>query len=146
MKICFLSLNFRSSQPHVEKQMHSNFKHTKCEGSPFSVSSIYAREKGVNTVTFKNPFEQSIYHNSSTKASKEHGLYPRNTKGISSSCVCVGRTKVLIPQCDIFCHNRTLEKSSLPLDLWKIKNLFFVNFCSRVFNFDTNFLPMLPRQ
>jgi hypothetical protein len=107
MQILFLSLNFRSSQPHVEKQMRSNFKHTECEGSPFSVHSTYSGKKGVNTVTFKNPFERSIYHNQPTKASKEHGLYPLNTDGISGSCVCIGGTKVLIPQCGIFCHNRT---------------------------------------
>ncbi len=87
--------------------MRSNLKHSKCKGSLFSVRSTYAREKGVNTVTFKNPFERLIYHNQPTKASKENGWYLRNTDEISGSCMCIGGTKVLIPQCDIFHHKRT---------------------------------------
>jgi hypothetical protein len=87
--------------------MHSNLKHTKCKGSPFSVRSTYACKKGVNRVTLKYPFRQLIYHNQPTKAFKEHGWYPRNTDVISGSCMCVGGTKVLIPQYDLFCHNRT---------------------------------------
>jgi hypothetical protein len=60
--------------------MRSNFKHTKCKGSPFSVCSTYACKKGVNTAMFKNSFERSIYHNQPMKESKsaqivstEHG-------------------------------------------------------------------------
>ncbi len=117
----FVELSFKPTSHR--KQMRSNLKHTKCKGSPFSVRSTYARKKGVNTVMFKNLFELLTYHNQHTKASKEHGWYPRNTDGVSSSCVCVGGTKVLIPQCDIFCHNRTWKKSNLPLDLRKIKNI-----------------------
>jgi hypothetical protein len=107
--------------------MRSNLKHSKCKGSPFSVRSTYACKKGVNTVTFKNPFERLIYHNQPTKATKEHRWYPRNMDQIFGSCACIGGTKVLIPQCDIFCHKRTKKDIKSSIGSLKDQKSFF--FC-----------------